>query len=200
MGSTEWGEDFTDWIRDHVVAYINVGMLSCSDDGVTWILLCRSDTAVSGSHLRASASPLLAHLLRDTAEQIPHPTSEGRSLWDARTDNGELFGDNLDAEVAAMHKHTLSNSDNIDVTPLGSGSDYTVFLQYIGVRNFELPVEFGLIAIQVASSQVGFSSSLHDPVYHYHSIFDSQHWQEVYGDPGFFRHVCFRINAILRKC
>jgi N-acetylated-alpha-linked acidic dipeptidase len=25
--------------------------------------------------------------------------------------------------------------------------------------------------------------------YHYHSIFDSQHWQEEYADPGFHRHV-----------
>ena len=25
IGSTEWGEDFTEWISDHVVAYINMG-------------------------------------------------------------------------------------------------------------------------------------------------------------------------------
>jgi N-acetylated-alpha-linked acidic dipeptidase len=28
-----------------------------------------------------------------------------------------------------------------------------------------------------------------DAVYHYHSIYDSQHWQEQYADPGFHRHV-----------
>lgn len=28
-----------------------------------------------------------------------------------------------------------------------------------------------------------------DGVYFYHSVFDSQHWMELYGDPGFFRHV-----------
>jgi len=26
-------------------------------------------------------------------------------------------------------------------------------------------------------------------VYHYHSVFDSERWQELYGDPGFHRHV-----------
>ncbi|KAF9226672.1 Zn-dependent exopeptidase [Gyrodon lividus] len=155
VGSTEWGEDFAEWIREHVVAYVNL------------------DTSVSGSRLSASASPLLAHLLRSTAEQIPHPTSEGRSLWDARSDKGELYGENLDVEAIATYEEAQLAADSIGVNPLGSGSDYTVFLQYIGVP----------------SSQAGFASTLHDPVYHYHSIFDSQHWQEVYGDPSFSRHV-----------
>jgi N-acetylated-alpha-linked acidic dipeptidase len=35
----------------------------------------------------------------------------------------------------------------------------------------------------------GFRSTLSDPVYHYHSIFDSERWKEVYGDPGFVKHV-----------
>lgn len=26
IGSTEWGEDFADWIQEHVVAYLNLGM------------------------------------------------------------------------------------------------------------------------------------------------------------------------------
>jgi len=26
IGSTEWGEDFSEWIKDHVVAYVNIGM------------------------------------------------------------------------------------------------------------------------------------------------------------------------------
>lgn len=25
IGSTEWGEDFTDWIEEHVVTYLNLG-------------------------------------------------------------------------------------------------------------------------------------------------------------------------------
>lgn len=27
IGSTEWGEDFADWIQEHVISYVNVGML-----------------------------------------------------------------------------------------------------------------------------------------------------------------------------
>ncbi|KAG1752576.1 uncharacterized protein EDB91DRAFT_1103334 [Suillus paluster] len=155
IGSTEWGEDFSEWIKDHVVAYVN------------------TDTSASGSRLKASGSPLLAHLLRETAEQIPHPISDERSLWDARGDTGTLFGEHMNAEIAAMHEDDLLAVDSIGVSPLGSGSDYTVFLQYHGVP----------------STDGGFTSTLHDPVYHYHSIFDSQYWQELYGDPGFSRHV-----------
>ena len=35
-----------------------------------------------------------------------------------------------------------------------------------------------------------FGNTPFDAVYHYHSIYDSQKWQEVYADPGFHRHVC----------
>ena len=31
IGSTEWGEDFADWIDEHVVAYLNLGMHPFSD-------------------------------------------------------------------------------------------------------------------------------------------------------------------------
>lgn len=79
---------------------------------------------------------MLAHLLRETAEQIPHPTSEGRSLWDARGDSGTLFGEHMNAEVAAMHEDELLAADSIGVSPLGSGSDYTIFLQYHGVSQW----------------------------------------------------------------
>lgn len=36
----------------------------------------------------------------------------------------------------------------------------------------------------------GFHSTRSDPVYHYHSVFDSERFQEVYADPGFVKHVC----------
>ena len=43
-----------------------------------------------------------------------------------------------------------------------------------------------------------------DAVYHYHSIYDSQQWQEVYADPGFHRHVrllarlCVQLSSSAR--
>ncbi|KIM91157.1 hypothetical protein PILCRDRAFT_811656 [Piloderma croceum F 1598] len=155
IGSTEWGEDFPEFIGKNVVAYLNL------------------DSANSGSRFRASASPSLAHFVRDTAEEIPHPTEEGRTLWDARFDTGSLFGEHIDKEVLAMQEEKIQTDDSLGVGALGSGSDYTVFLQHIGV----------------ACAQASFQSTLHDPVYHYHSVFDSERWQELYGDPGFPKHV-----------
>ena len=50
--------------------------------------------------------------------------------------------------------------------------------------------------IGVASAEGGFGGSATDAVYHYHSVFDSERWQEKFADPGFFRHVR-RFDLIL---
>lgn len=42
---------------------------------------------------------------------------------------------------------------------------------------------------QVASSQAAFKSTLSDPVNPYHSVYDTQRFQELYADPGFVKHV-----------
>jgi N-acetylated-alpha-linked acidic dipeptidase len=46
-----------------------------------------------------------------------------------------------------------------------------------------------MLALQVASSDEGFGSTPTDAVYHYHSVYDTQRFQEIYADPGFHRHV-----------
>ena len=116
IGSTEWGEDFAEWIQKHVVTYINL------------------DSAVSGSKFTVRASPSLAHFLRKTAEDLPHPTDPKRTLWDATGDSGQLFGEYDDVDSLGTEIET-QEADNIGVKPLGSGSDYTVFLQRLGVHS-----------------------------------------------------------------
>ncbi|KAI1469664.1 glutamate carboxypeptidase [Daldinia caldariorum] len=54
---------------------------------------------------------------------------------------------------------------------LGSGSDYTSF-----VHN------------GIGSIDMGAGSGATDPIYHYHSNFDSYHWMSTFGDPGFLVH------------
>ena len=90
------------------------------------------DSSVSGSRFRANASPSLAHLVRGAAEDIPHPTKPGLSLWDATKDSG-IFEGEVKSEILEMYEAELQQADDLGVTPLGSGSDYTVFLQRIGV-------------------------------------------------------------------
>lgn len=81
--------------------------------------------------------------------------------------------------VAEGHVEGVVRNEALDepyVGPLGSGSDFTVFLQYLGI----------------ASSNVGYARKRTDPgasflrfcpllanapaVYHYHSIYDSAYW------------------------
>jgi N-acetylated-alpha-linked acidic dipeptidase len=58
-----------------------------------------------------------------------------------------------------------------EVAVLGSGSDYTSFLHR-----------------GISSIDMGSSGGPDDPVYHYHSNYDSYHWMTTFGDPGFTTH------------
>ena len=99
----------------------------------------------------------MAHLIRDTAEELPHLTDKGRTLWDATNDDGKLFGLMGHANVSAkkaIRAMELAQADNIGVSPLGSGSDYTVFLQRIGVSsmtNFDLIVDENMVLVALDS-------------------------------------------------
>ncbi|KAL8782086.1 MAG: hypothetical protein Q9213_005727 [Squamulea squamosa] len=59
-----------------------------------------------------------------------------------------------------------------EVGILGSGSDYTAFLHN-----------------GISSLDMGSDQGPDDPVYHYHSNYDSYHWMSTYGDPGFRYHA-----------
>lgn len=135
--------------------------------------------SVAGSRFVTSASPSLAHLIKQTANDVPHPTIVGKTLWDALDDDGpydfQANNATIDPDFLELYSSSeaIRKSSKTRVMPLGSGSDFTVFLQRLGV----------------ASSDQGFAFTLRDAIYHYHSIYDSQPWQERYGDPGFHRHV-----------
>ncbi len=147
-------------------------------------------------------SPALAPLIKRTALDIPHPTIPGKTLWDARNDEGPFRDDALsvnmtaDLDVLVDYEAKKKAKDELStgVLPLGSGSDYTVFLQRLGVRDVRMETLFlTLIFLQVSSTDQGFDGTPYDAPYHYHSIYDSVQWQQVYADPGFHRHVCFRL-------
>jgi len=86
------------------------------------------------------ASPSFAHLVRDTAKLVPHPTVADSTLWDARKDRGKLYGNLSDEAIAQINAEMdagITDDELSSIRPLGSGSDYTVFLQRIGVRSSE---------------------------------------------------------------
>ncbi|WPK23604.1 hypothetical protein PUMCH_000845 [Australozyma saopauloensis] len=72
-----------------------------------------------------------------------------------------------------MYDHYVDGPLKGEVPYLGSGSDFAVFVSHLGVPAFE--ADF-------------FNDPSTDPVYHYHSIYDSFHWMDKYCDPGFIYH------------
>ncbi|KAJ6490293.1 Zn-dependent exopeptidase [Mycena vitilis] len=157
IGSTEYGEDFANWLSEHAVAYMNI------------------DASASGSRWVPFGSPSLAHLSLRTAKDVPHPTVPGKTLFDAQEDIGpiSIAGAPADPAFVAAYEaaQTRRRTAKQMLQPLGSGSDFTVFLEHLGI----------------ASADESFGATLQDACYHYHSIYDSQRFQELYADPGFHR-------------
>lgn len=93
--------------------------------------------SVEGSQWFAAASPSLSSLIIKTAKEIPHPTKPGKSLWDAGSDSGPFEGP-IDPEVYALYNESSTKRAEQGIFPLGSGSDFTVFLQRIGVSHVQV--------------------------------------------------------------
>jgi N-acetylated-alpha-linked acidic dipeptidase len=138
--STEWGEQHASWLRDHAVAYLNV------------------DSAASGPNLSIAAVPALNHLIEDVTRVVRHPRSSVTLAARAR--------DRASRERGVLP--TGSAGEMID-NRLGSGSDYTVFLNFLGVPIADL--------------------SFDGPYGVYHSMYDTHRWVATIGDPGFRYHV-----------
>jgi len=139
-GSTEWAEEHAAELQQKAVAYLNV------------------DVAVNGPNYGASSVPSLWKLIRSATREVKDPKT-GKTVYQqwqdrAREQRGETDPD-YDAEAR--------------ISPLGSGSDYTPFLQHLGI----------------ASTDMGFGGDYGV----YHSAFDSYTWMSKFGDPDFSYHV-----------
>jgi N-acetylated-alpha-linked acidic dipeptidase len=137
--STEWGEQHESWLRKHAVAYLNV------------------DSAASGRNLAVAAVPSLNAVINEVALTVRDPASGLTLAARAR--------DRLSRERGAIPSG--SGEDFID-NRLGGGSDYTVFLNFLGVPSADLSFE--------------------GPYGVYHSMYDTHHWVATIGDPGFHYH------------
>lgn len=93
------------------------------------------DGSAAGTPWVVTGCPSLAHLIRDAALDIPHPTAPGKTLWDARNDIGPFHGPaEADFVEAYLAKRIAKQGDDVGgIEPLGSGSDFTPFLQRLGV-------------------------------------------------------------------
>jgi len=141
-GSTEWGEQFADELRKKLVAYINV------------------DSSASGPNFNGDAVGSLAPMLVEATHSVADPS--GTSLHDAWVKSSTRDG------KENKNRETVKDEDLVN-TRIGSGSDHTVFLNFLG-----RPV-IGL----------GFDG----PYGVYHSMYDDFYWMNHFGDPGYKYHA-----------
>ena len=140
LGSTEWAEDHQQELKQKAVAYIN-------SDGNG-----RGFVGASGSH---TLEPFFNQVIEDVTDP-----QTGVSVKERR------YAKTLvDADNASRAK--LIGNKNYKIGALGAGSDYSPFIQHMGI----------------ASMNIGYGGE--DPAGVYHSIYDSYDHYTRFGDPGF---------------
>ena len=153
LGSTEWAEDHQQELKQKAVAYIN-------SDGNG-----RGFIGASGSHT-------LETFFNEIADNVIDPET-GATIKERRFARQVV---NADATARAK---MLNDKDGkrIKLGALGAGSDYSPFLQHLGI----------------ASMNLGFSGE--DPGGEYHSIYDSYDMFRRFKDSGFVYGVTLSKTA-----
>jgi N-acetylated-alpha-linked acidic dipeptidase len=147
MGSTEWGEDHARELAN-AAAYFNM------------------DVAVAGKKFGASGVPSLKEFIREIAKAVPSP--QGGTVYDAWKTASQPKDERYRSEESRNGNSRLPAAafpGDVPVGDLGSGSDYSVFLQHLGVPSTDIS----------SSGAYGV----------YHSAFDNFAWFKKFGDPDF---------------
>ena len=149
LGSTEWAETHAAELQKKAVVYVN------------------SDTNGRG-FLGAEGSHSLQHLVNEVADGVEDPQTH---VSVQRRLRAKLQVDALDKgaseEKRALAKIAAGN-DDLPIEALGSGSDYSAYLQHLGI----------------ASLNLGFGGE-DDNGGVYHSTYDSFDHYVRFGDPTF---------------
>jgi len=141
LGSTEWGEAHDAELKQHAVAYINSDATG------------RGYLGVEGSHT-------LEHFFNGVARDIEDPEKS------IPVRQRLLFGEISGARSDENRKEIRSRAD-LRIGALGSGSDYTVFLDHLGI----------------ASANLGYGGEDRGGIYH--SIYDDFYWFTHFSDTDF---------------
>lgn len=141
LGSTEWVEDHAAELQQKCVAYIN------------------SDGNGRG-YLEAGGSHALEILMDEISKTVTDPQT-GINIYERRK-----AGEFVNAGSLAAKK-SITGSQSLALGALGSGSDYSAFLQHLGISALNL----------------GFGGE--DDGGEYHTNFDSYAHYSNFKDPGF---------------
>jgi len=112
-----------------------------------------TDVGVSGPEFTAAAVPSLNQFVREVAREVPSP--KGGSVYDQW----------LKAQQAGSRIRAAEPITEVRIGTLGSGSDFTPFLQHLGVP----------------ATDIGSDG----PYGVYHSVFDNYNWFIKFADPTF---------------
>jgi N-acetylated-alpha-linked acidic dipeptidase len=140
LGSTEWAETHADELKAHAVAYLN------------------SDTNSRG-YLDIEGSHSLEKFINGVAMDVEDPES-GVSSW-KRLQSSRILNGSADVRREARDR------DDLRISALGSGSDYSSFLDHLGV----------------ASLNLGYGGEDNGGIYH--SIYDDFYWFTHFSDTAF---------------
>jgi N-acetylated-alpha-linked acidic dipeptidase len=155
LGSTEWAEQHATELQHKAVLYLN------SDENTRGFL------APEGSHS-------LQHFLNDVASTISDPETHASTQARLRAHmlvEGYEKDSNDEADVAeekARNARIAARGVDLPIGALGSGSDYTPFLQHLGITT--LSIEY-----RGEDDDAGI----------YHSTYDSFEHYVRFGDPSF---------------
>ncbi|MFN7997009.1 MAG: M28 family peptidase [Bryobacteraceae bacterium] len=141
LGSTEWAEAHAEELNQHAAVYLNT-------DGNG-----RGVLGMGGSHS-------LEQFINGVAREIQDPET-GLTVW------RRLQLSQIAAAANADERKELRQRTDLRIQALGSGTDFTAFLDHLGIASLDL----------------GFSGE--DPQGIYHSIYDDFYWYTHFSDSDF---------------
>jgi N-acetylated-alpha-linked acidic dipeptidase len=142
LGSTEWVEEHDKELAQHAVAYIN------------------SDSSGRG-YLTVDGSHSLEHLVNDVASEIQDPETK-------LTISRRLLLRRIETARSEDERRELRQRADLRIEALGSGSDYTAFLDHIGVASMD-------VRFTGEDTSAGV----------YHSAYDDFYWFTHFADTDF---------------
>jgi N-acetylated-alpha-linked acidic dipeptidase len=154
LGSTEWVETHADELKQKAVVYLN-----SDSTGKGWL-------GVGGSHT-------LERFINEVARDVAQPKTN-KSVWEAIKER------RVEQARTDEDKKDLLERKDLRINALGSGSDYTPFIQHLGI----------------ASLNTGFGGAGGGGIYH--SVYDTFHWYTKFSDGTFeYGRALSQVNGTI---
>ncbi len=141
LGSTEWAEAHSSELRQHAAVYIN------TDD------YSRGYVSMNGSHS-------LEHFINGVVHEIQDPETK-LSVWK------RLQLEEISTAKSQDERNELRRRADLRIAALGAGTDFTVFIDHLGIATLDL------------------SYGGEDDSGVYHSIYDDFYWFTHFADTNF---------------